>query len=488
MTLKKLLAQAIIFWAVVALTIMYFIDFKLPTAIAISDYLMTFHTAGWIAAHGKWAMLYPPADATTFQGAPFDQLSHQLLPNMPAASVSEYMYMPLSALLFAPYSSLKIEFSLLAWQLTSLAATFAATYLILVGSAKNVARENEARENAASENLELENVATENAALETVVTDSGLETKDETPKPISPAIKVRFSKLYLALTAAATLSFLPVCFTLWIGQVGLVFGLLPLAAGFYFLGSTPFVAGLIFSLLFLKPQMLFIGLFLIVSELAQKRIMAVVGMSAGVMLLAQSNTLVFGQEVINLWMKCLQLSDKVFSDPANGVAIHLATSLPRAILLSQPVTQHGLLKPVVYGLALLLLVLGLGVVTMLSHSSSALQSKTTKANLSLVVGCLALPLVVPHLFLYDLCTIIPAFFLVFASWDKSLSNLGALTVNLRRILACYWLLMTSYGIVLITNMTWAKPLPLVAAMTVLYCWALVAIIKYLLKSKKPEKS
>lgn len=51
MTLKKLLAQAIIFWAVVTLTIMYFIDFKLPAAIAISDYLMTFHTAGWIAAH-----------------------------------------------------------------------------------------------------------------------------------------------------------------------------------------------------------------------------------------------------------------------------------------------------------------------------------------------------------------------------------------------------------------------------------------------------
>jgi hypothetical protein len=442
MTLKKLLAQAIIFWAVVTLTIMYFIDFKLPAAIAISDYLMTFHTAGWIAAHGKWAILYPAADATAFHGAPFDQLSHQLLPMMPAASVSEYMYMPMSALVFAPFSALKIEFSLLAWQITSLAAIFASTCLILIGSAKNMARE------------------TENATA------------------------VKFSKLYLALTAAATLSFLPVCFTIWIGQVGLVFGLLPLAAGFYFLGSSPLLAGLIFSLLFLKPQMLFLAVFLIVSELAQKRVMALVGMCIGVMVLAQSNAIAFGPEVFQAWLNCLRLSDKIFSDPANGVAIHLATSLPRAVLLSQPVAQHAMLKPIVYGLAFLLLALGLGVVTMLSHSSSAIKSKTTKANLSLVIGCLALPLVVPHLFIYDLCTIVPAFYLVFATRDKSLSSLGELTVQLRRILASYWLVMTTYGILLVTNMTWVKPLLLVSIMALLYCWALVAIIKYLLEEKK----
>lgn len=447
MTLKKLLAQAIIFWAVVTFTIMYYIDFKLPAAIAISDYLMTFHTAGWIAAHGKWEILYPAAGATTFHGAAFDQLSHELLKNMPAASVSEYMYMPLSALIFAPFSALKIEFSLLAWQLTSLAAIFASTCLILIGSARSMAIEQ---------------------------TDSAL-------------VQARESKLYLALTAASTLSFLPVCFTLWIGQVGLVFGLLPLAAGFYFLGSSPFLSGLIFSLLFLKPQMLFLALFLIASELAQKRVMALVGMTAGVMVLAQSNATIFGPAVFQAWLNCLRLSDKIFSDPANGVAIHLATSLPRAVLLSQPVAQHDMLKPIVYGFAFLMLALGLGVVAMLSHSSSAIKSKTTKANLSLVIGCLALPLVVPHLFLYDLCTIVPAFYLVFAAWDKSLSALGDLTIQLRRILASYWLTMTIYGILLMTNMTWAKPLLLVSAMTLFYCWALIAIVKYLLKAKNAEQ-
>jgi hypothetical protein len=126
------------------------------------------------------------------------------------------------------------------------------------------------------------------------------------------------------------------------------------------------------------------------------------------------------------------------------------------------------------------------VVTMLSHSSSAIKSKTTKTNLSIVIGCLALPLVVPHLFIYDLCTFVPAFYLVFAALDKSLSGLGDLTIQLRRILASYWLVMTVYGLLLLTNLTWAKPLLLVSAMTVLYCWALVAIVRYLLKSKKPD--
>ncbi|MFA6208700.1 MAG: glycosyltransferase family 87 protein [Candidatus Obscuribacterales bacterium] len=470
MTLKKLLAQAIIFWAVVTFTIMYYIDFKLPAAIAISDYLMTFHTAGWIAAHGKWEILYPAAGATTFHGAAFDQLSHELLKNMPAASVSEYMYMPLSALVFAPFSALKIEFSLLAWQLTSLAAIFASTCLILIGSARSMA---------------IEQVG---PALDSQPVPAPAPDSQPVPAASPTPVPARESKLYLALTAASTLSFLPVCFTLWIGQVGLVFGLLPLAAGFYFLGSSPFLSGLIFSLLFLKPQMLFLALFLIASELAQKRVMALVGMTAGVMVLAQSNATIFGPAVFQAWLNCLRLSDKIFSDPANGVAIHLATSLPRAVLLSQPVAQHDMLKPIVYGIAFLMLALGLGVVAMLSHSSSAIKSKTTKANLSLVIGCLALPLVVPHLFLYDLCTIVPAFYLVFAAWDKSLSALGELTIQLRRILASYWLVMTVYGILLMTNMTWAKPLLLVSAMTVFYCWALVAVVKYLLKAKKAEQA
>lgn len=426
------MAQTIIFWALLTLIIMYTIDFKLPDSMAISDYLMTFHTAGYIAAHGKWQYLYPALDATTFHGAPFDQISHQLLTRMPAWSVSEYMYMPLSAFIFAPYSTLKPEFSLFSWQITSLLAIGAAAYCVLC---------------------------------------------DE-----NPAIR----KTRVFLTTAATLSFLPATLTLWIGQVGLVFGLLPLAFGYYLLRRMPLPAGLVFALLFLKPQMLVLAVFLIVCELAQKRAQALIGMTLGVMALAQANATILGPQIFQAWLNCLRLSDKIFSDPANGVAVHLATSLPRAVLLSQPVEAHSTLKPIVYGLALLFMTVGLGVVVMLSHKSSPIKDPLAKANLSLILACLALPLVVPHLFLYDLCVIAPSFYLLFASRSESMKALGNLAVQLKKIFAVYWVCITIYCICMVTNAALAKPLILVAAMTVFYVLALIAVVKYLLSQKKLE--
>ncbi len=432
MTLNKLLAQTIVFWALLVLIIMYAIDFKLPDSLAISDYLMTFHTAGYIAAHGKWQFLYPAITATTFHGAPFDQISHQLLPRMPAWSVSEYMYMPLSAFIFAPYSTLKPELSLLCWQITSLLAIAAAAYFVL-SDGKNTA-----------------------------------------------------GKSSVFLTAAATLSFLPATLTLWIGQVGLVFGLLPLAAGFHLLHRLPLPAGLIFALLFLKPQMLVLAVFLIVCELAQKRAQTLIGMTLGVIALAHANATVLGPQIFQDWLNCLKLSDKIFSDPANGVAVHLATSLPRAVLLTQPVEAHATLKPIVYSIALLFMTVGLAVVAMLSHKSSPIKDAAIKANLSLILACLALPLVVPHLFIYDLCVIAPAFYLLFASHSESMKTLGNLAVQLRKIFACYWVCITVYCVCMVTNIALAKPLILVAAMTIFYILALIAVVKYLLDRKKIE--
>lgn len=437
MTLKKLLAQAIIFWAALTVIIMYTIDFKLPDSVAISDYLMTFHTAGWIAAHQQWTALYPAADATTFHGQAFDRLSHQLLPKMPAWSVSEYMYMPLSAFIFAPFSGLTPEFSLFCWQLVSLAAIYLSTRFVLKAG--------------------------------------GFETP---------------SKIRLAIIAAATLAFLPVALTLWIGQVGLVFGLLPLCAGFLLLRDKPLMAGLIFSLLFLKPQMLALAAFLIVCELAQKRVHALIGVILGVIILAQANATVLGPQVFQAWLNCLQLSDKIFSNPANGVAVHLATSLPRAVLLSQPVESHMALKPVVYGIALLLFAIGLGVTAMVAHSSSAVKSAAVKANLALVLAGLALPLVVPHLFLYDLCAIAPAFYLLFGTAFQAgggeSPQFERLWSGLRRIYGVYWITITIYCLTMVTSAQLAKPLILVALIVIMYGSAIFMVVRYLIKAKKEE--
>ncbi len=439
MTLKKLLAQAIIFWAALVLIIMYAIDFRLPDSVAISDYLMTFHTAGWIAAHGQWPALYPEAGALTFHGQAFDKLSHQLLPKMPAWSVSEYMYMPLSAFIFAPFSGLTPEFSLFCWQLVSLVAVYFSAGFVMKAS--------------------------------------GFE----------PSTRMR-----QILIASATLAFLPAALTLWIGQVGLVFGLLPLCAGFLLLKEKPLLAGIVFSLLFLKPQMLALATFLIVCELAQKRIHAFIGVILGVIVLAQANATILGPQIFQAWLNCLQLSDKIFSNAANGVAVHLATSLPRAILLSQPVSEHAALKPVVYGVALLLLAIGLGVTAMLAHNSSVIKSYEEKANLALVIGGLALPLVVPHLFLYDLCAIAPAFYLLFGTTFQNIAPVSGrydfykLWLQLRRIYGVYWITVTIYCVAMVTNVHFARPLLLVAMVAMMYGSAIFLVVRYLLTAKKLE--
>lgn len=49
-TISSLIKQFFVFWATLVLIIVFYTDFYLPSSVAISDYLMTFHTAGWIAA------------------------------------------------------------------------------------------------------------------------------------------------------------------------------------------------------------------------------------------------------------------------------------------------------------------------------------------------------------------------------------------------------------------------------------------------------
>lgn len=421
LTVSSLLKQFFVFWAALVLIIVFFTDFKLPESVAISDYLMTFHTAGWIAGHGLWASLYPPAGATTFAGAPFDKLAHQLLPLMPASSVAEYMYMPISAYIFTPFSLLQPTFSLFAWQIASLLGTGLAAYLIF--------------------------------------------NSEPHGKPLGRA----------ALAVCATLTFFPAVFTIWIGQVGMIFGLLPLCLGYYLLRrGWEFPAGLAFALLFFKPQMLIPAFFMLAAQLGQKRWLSSVGLIFGIIALAQSNAAILGLELFESWLKCVQLSDKIYSDPAHGVAIHLATSMPRAILLSQPVSMHSQLKPVLYGAAFLLLLLGLG--ASIKFSLIKELKSETRLNLAFILGCLALPVVVPHLFLYDLGVLSALGFLLWGYSGQALAGVDALAWQLRKLTGALWLAITVYCSFMLTNQHLTSPVLLVAIFTLLY---LLAVLKVL---------
>lgn len=395
--------QILVGWGFLALLLIGYTDFTNLSTVVNADYLMTFHTAGWIADHNQFDILYPQDGAITFAGEPFDLKAHELLPLLKEYAVAEYMYMPVSAYLFAPFSRLSPSFSLFAFQVVS---------FILM-------------------------------ALSACFT-LGF-------KPIG-----RWFSATLAL-----LAFIPTFFTLWIGQVGLVFGLFPLTAGYALsLRSKNFAAGFCFALLALKPQMLVPAAFVLALSIFQKRLGMLGGFIAGGMTLVAVNYFVMGQRLLLSWFDCLKLSDKIYSDPTNGVPIRLATSLPRAILLALPADCRAVCKPVVYGISILLLLAGIALVFAAARSRLKDEDKT---RLALISGCLALPCVVPHLFLYDLCVLAPVGWLAFAGGFKSLRGLVSLL----------WISVTIYCLTLVSFPDLVSPVILVSIFVFIYLTALV---------------
>ncbi|HEY3154294.1 MAG TPA: glycosyltransferase 87 family protein, partial [Candidatus Binatia bacterium] len=87
-----------------------------------SDFIMTFYVAGHLVASGRSDELYPQPDARSFIDSPFDKAAHALLPHLPKATTGAYMYIPLVAGFFAPFSFIDPNLSLFLWQALSVLA------------------------------------------------------------------------------------------------------------------------------------------------------------------------------------------------------------------------------------------------------------------------------------------------------------------------------------------------------------------------------
>src|SRR5262245_15175634 len=95
-----------------------------------SDYIMTFYVAGHLAATGRSKELYPEPDARSFIGSPFDRAAHELLPQLPKDTTGAYMYIPLVAGFFVPFSLVGPNLSLFFWQALSVLALAACCALL----------------------------------------------------------------------------------------------------------------------------------------------------------------------------------------------------------------------------------------------------------------------------------------------------------------------------------------------------------------------
>ena len=228
-----------------------------------------------------------------------DKAAHEFLPHLPRTSTGAYMYTPLVAGFFAPLSLMGPNLSLLIWQaLSVLALALSCWFMAQITATKT-------------------------------------------------------SDLFY-------LSFLygPVFLTLWAGQLGLAFGLAPLCAGYYLLlRQWPLAAGLVWSLLLLKPQYFLAAAFVALILAMIRRYRAFLGMALGVVILFALTVIVFSPELTLHWLKSHRVGDSIFSGGLHGIPAHLITGLPaNLMILFSPDVRAALKCPLYAGSAVLWLV------------------------------------------------------------------------------------------------------------------------------------
>lgn len=160
-----------------------------------------FYVAG-VAVREKDDLLYPPVAARHYVEQDFQDYAQKLFPTM-TLFAGNFLYPPAMAVLYSAFARIPFRTSYLVWQGLSLLALIASSVIF-----------------------------------------------SKAPSLVA-VTKPSWIKVVLA-----SMSFLMVAEVLVIGQQSLVFGLLPLCAGYYFWQKQkPFLAGLCWSVLSMKPQL-----------------------------------------------------------------------------------------------------------------------------------------------------------------------------------------------------------------------------------------
>jgi hypothetical protein len=341
-----------------------------------SDYLSAFYVAGKAVVSGQPEALYPLATDRDFHMTAFNQLAHKLLPHLPPGLTAIYMYSPANALLYAPFALLPTVASMLSWQAFSLAALVLATMF----------------------------------AARLPVEPLQLQRPDGAAKE-TPAKHIRIDDAFFALCL-----FFPIIHTLLIGQLGLLVGLLPMAAALLLLlRKRELLAGLCFSFMLLKPHFLPVAL-LVAGVLAlNKRWQCAAGLVVGCLGLVVVSAAVLGPGSWLAFLHSFGMTDTFFSNPSYGVPIHLISCLPGTAMQAVAPEQRHLVKLVTYTIAALCGLHALLVCNQLYKR----ESHERALLLTMMTGILILPIVVPHLLFYDLCVYGLVGLLVFAlPWPR----------------------------------------------------------------------
>jgi hypothetical protein len=348
-------------WSVISpvfVVLCNFIAFKAKTS---SDFMVSFYVAGLLVLQGKGSQIYPGADCAGWKDAPFNNLVHQIVPGLPLELTANFMYCPAVAVLMSPWALFPPALALTAWQIFNIA--------LLVLS----------------------------AAL------------------LSRCLKGGSAFACFVLFMA----FAPVFATLWVGQTSIILGLAPLSAACFFLKrKAALAAGLLLSLLALKPQ--YIGFCLAALLLMPSAKKTAAGFLLGISGLSLISSCVLSWSAFNNWLYSLRLSEQFMGGQGYTMPAYLAASLPAAVLLTLPQQVRSSVHFIVYATAALAAVGLLVFVWRRGAKLSLPQSQNSvRLTLALVAAGLAEVLCAPRLVLYDASLLVPA--LSFIWFDPDLA-------------------------------------------------------------------
>lgn len=372
-----------------------------------SDFIMTFYVAGHLVANGRYDQLYPSPNARSFIDSPFDKAAHRLLPHLPRTTTGAYMYTPLVAGFFVPFRLLDPNTALLVWQVFSILALLASAFLL------------------------------------------------------AQITRAKASDIFF-------LSFLfaPVFLTLWAGQLGLAFGLLPLCLGYVLmLREKPLFAGLVWSLLLFKPQFFLPAAFVAIVCACRQRFRPLSAMILGGVALLFVTVGVFSWPVTLRWISSHRVSEVYFFSGLQGIPSHLLTGLPANLMLLFPVPARETVKLPLYIAAAAAWLYGVWFCLRLKRPET---TAPCQISIALTVGVILASLTLPHLLYYDLCVLLPAGVLLLAK-NSPISISGGSSVGI-----IGWIAITSF-FPLLLGFAYTTALPLMLELIILFLFIILLI-------------
>jgi len=354
------LSTLVLYTVIVALlSIPLLASYSQPKLMLTSDYLTDFYPAGKLLVENRSSELYPNLSSAAFRESAFNHFVHQLLPDLPRKEIAVFMFSPLTALIFCPYSFFSPQISLMLWQLTSMVAFLLSIALLCAAVGQN------------------------------------------------------FSKCILYC-----LLYLPIFHTQFTGQLGIIVGLLPLSLGYFLLTRQRlFLGGISWSLLLLKPQFLPIVLLVVAALIFSKRYRCALGFITGIALQVAITMVYLKPAVLLQWFSILKMSETVLSSSQYVYSFYLMTSLP-CLLHFFPATLRGFVEIPV---CLSALAISLHALWLSCKAITSAKTGTDVALLEIfVIGIAILPLTSPHFLFYDFS--IFSFFVVLfrsSSWSTS---------------------------------------------------------------------